>query len=305
MHTFRLLLASLLLFFSTLSFSQQVVPIVWPFSVGSNQVNFIRAISDEANKQQSKYTFVVEFKAGAGGAIAAKYVNHYKGLALLSSSSSFFSRPEFYPNESHRVEDFKPVYIECTGQPYGILSSKYKNMEELRQQKRLTIGANYGSITEAMVRELQFALPDTVVDIVPYASGTVQATQEVLAGRMDLNVDLPGESLQWIESGKITVVGSSGIVENKNFKTFYGQGYKGFADLTSSYAIYASVSTTPETIKELHEIFTKAAVASGQRLQDFYARDYCTPANLSLAQTNNLFAKWSKYWPEKLAKLKQ
>lgn len=305
MHTFRFSIASLLLFFSTLSFSQQVVPIVWPFSVGSNQVNFIRAITDEANKQQSKYTFIVEFKAGAGGAIAAHYVKNYKGLALLSSSSSFFSRPEFYPNESHRVDDFKPVYIECTGQPYGILSSKFKNMDELRQQQRLTIGANYGSITEAMVRELQMSLPSTEVVIVPYASGTMQATQEVVAGRMDLNVDLPGESMQWIESGKINVVGASGTIENKNFKTFYGQGYSGFTGLTSSYAMYTSSSTSASTIKELHEIFTKAAAASGHRLQDFYARDYCAPANLSLAQTNNLFDKWSKYWPEKLAKLKQ
>ena len=294
----------LFLFFSTVTYAQQLVPIIWPFSIGSNQATFVRIIIAEANKQQTKYNFILENKPGAGGYLAARYVQDYKGLAIISSSSSFFSRPIFYPNESHRVEDFKPVYIECTGQPYLILSSKYKNLEELRKLDRVTIGANFGSITEVMVRQLQVALPNTQVDIVPYASGTLGPTQEVLAGRLDLNVDLPAEAMQFIESGKLHVVGGSGTLDHKNVTTFNSQGVKGFNGLTSSYAMYVKNTTDPKVIAELHSIFSKAALASGDKLQDAYNRDYCPGANLSLKESDDIFKKWTKYWPEKLSTLK-
>jgi tripartite-type tricarboxylate transporter receptor subunit TctC len=298
------LLLSLLLAISSVSYAQPTVPIIWPFSIGSNQATFVRLLIIEANKQQNKYNFILDNKPGAGGYLAARYVQDYKGLAIISSSSSFFARPVFYPNESHRVEDFKPIYIECIGQPYLILSAKYKTLDDLRKQERVTIGANLGSITEAMARELQVILPNVKVDIVPYASGTLGPTQEVLAGRLDLNVDLPAEAMQHIESGKLHVIGTSGTTDHKFMKSFNSQGFKGFAGMSSSYAMYVRFSTDPELIKELHEIFTKAAVASGEKLQEAYSRDYCPAANLTLKESNNVFNKWIKYWPEKLSNLK-
>jgi tripartite-type tricarboxylate transporter receptor subunit TctC len=298
------LLIAILLVVSSFSYAQTTVPIVWPFSIGSNQATFVRLLIIEANKQQNKYNFILENKPGAGGYLAARYVQDYKGLAIISSSSSFFARPVFYPNESHRTQDFLPIYIECIGQPYLILSSKYKTLDDLRKQERVTIGANLGSITEAMARELQVILPNVKVDIVPYASGTLGPTQEVLAGRLDLNVDLPAEAMQYIETGKLHVIGTSGTADHKFMKSFNSQGFKGFSGMSSSYAMYVRFSTDPELIKELHEIFTKAAVASGEKLQEAYTRDYCPAANLTLKESNSVFNKWIKYWPEKLSNLK-
>jgi tripartite-type tricarboxylate transporter receptor subunit TctC len=297
-------LASLIfLFFSTFAQATPIqVPIVWPFSVGSNQVNFIRAIIDDANKKQDKYVFYVEFKPGAGGTIAARYVENYKGLALLSSSSSFFVRSFYYPNESHKVENFKPVLIECTGQPMAVVSKTFSSIDELKNQKRLTVGANFGSLTEAVVRQLQQALPGVEIDIVPFP-GTVQGTQEVLAGRLDLNIDTPGESLQWLELGRLNMIGSTGTVENKHFKTFNSQGIRGFSGLTNNYMMVAGSKTDSATVRELHEILRASAQAASVRLREFYARDYCVEADLNFKQTNDLFNKWSAYWPEKLNSL--
>lgn len=293
-------LASLLFFISTLTLAAPVqVPIVWPFSVGSNQVNFIRTIIDDANRKQDKYNFFVEFKPGAGGTIAAQYVDNHKGIALLSSSSSFFVRPFYYPNESHKVENFKPVLIECTGQPLAVVSKNFTSLDELKNQKRLTIGANFGSLTEAVVRQLNQVLPNVEIDIIPFP-GTVQATQEVLAGRLDLNVDTPGESLQWLEIGRINMIGSSGTVENKYFKTFNSQGIKGFGGLTNNYMMVASSKTDPAIVKELHDILRASAQTTAVRLREYYARDYCVEADLNFKQTNELYNKWSAYWPEKL-----
>lgn len=304
MSLFRILVLSVLFFINTSVNAQLTVPIIWPFAIGSNQVIFTRLIAQEANAQQSKYKFIIDFKTGAGGYIAARTVQEYKGLAILHTSSSFYSRPVFYPNESHRVEDFKPVYIECIGQPYLILSAKFKTLDEVKKQSRVTIGANLGSITEAMVRELRLALPNVEIDIIPFAGGTLGSTQELLAGRLDLNVDLPGESMQYVEAGKLNVIGSSGTIDYEHLKTFNSQGFKGFSDLVSSYAMYVKNNTDPNQIKELHDIFSKAAISAGSKLQEAYARDYCPGVNLTLAESTDIFNKWVKYWPEKLSNLK-
>jgi tripartite-type tricarboxylate transporter receptor subunit TctC len=294
----------LLFFFSTLTQAQQPisVPVIWPFAIGSNQVNFIRAIIDDANKKQDKYNFYVEFKPGAGGTVGAQYVENHKGISLLSTSSSFFIRPYYYPEQSHKVENFKPVLIECTGQPLAIISKRFSSLEELKNEKHLSVGGNLGSITEALVRQLQQVLPNTELDLIPY-TGTIQATQDVIADRLDLNVDTPGESLQWLEADKIKTIGASGTVENKYFKTFNSQGIKGFSGLTNNYIMVANSKTDPETIKELHEILRSSAQATATQLREYYARDYCNEADLNFKQTNEIFNKWSIYWPEKLNSL--
>jgi len=278
------------------------VPIVWPFSIGSNQVNFIRTIIDDANKKQNKYNFYVEFKPGAGGTIAAQYVENHKGIALLSSSSSFFVRAFYYPGESHRVENFKPVLIECTGQPLAVVSKNFSTVEELKSQRRLTIGANFGSLTEAVVRQLQQTLPGVEIDLIPFP-GTIQGTQEVLAGRLDLNVDTPGEALQWLEADKLNTIGASGQVENKHFKTFKSQGIQGFGELVNNYMMVTNSRVDPATVRELHEILRASAQTTAARLKEFYAKDYCIAVDMDFKQTNDVFNRWSAYWPEKLGRL--
>ena len=282
----------------------QVVPIVWPFSVGSNQVNFIRAIIDEANKQQTKYTFVTEFKAGAGGTVAAQYVRSHNSIALLSSSSSFYVRPEFYPNptESHSTSDFKPVLIECTGQPYSINSVKYKTIDDVRKQKSLTIGVGLGSLTEAVARQFQQVVPNTELVFVPY-SGTLQSLNDVLAGTLDLNVGLPTETLQFANMGKVTVIGATGTKEHPFFPTFNGQGVKGFEGLVSNYQMVIKSSTDSDVVEELHTILRRAAKSS-KTLQGFYAIDYCTGVDFDFNRTNEFFTQQTKYWPTKLKSLK-
>ena len=285
----------------------QIVSITWPFATGANMANGIRVLVDEANKQQSKYTFIFENKPGAGGTIAAKYAygQYPHQLGTVSSSSSFFVRPNFYPNESHKIEDFTPIMIQCTGQPFVIISNKYKSIEELRQQKRLTIGANLGSLTEAMARQLQTVLPNTELDIISYNSGTVQPTQDLLGGVLDLNVDLPGEVFQFIEAGKLNAIGISGTRDYKYYKTFSGQGVKGFEGLVSNYQIAINNQFDPKIIAELHDILVSAAKSS-KSLQDIYDRDYCTNSNnLNLKQSTDMYNRWTKYWSEKLQSLKK
>ena len=298
------LLAVLLATLSLSAFAGKIIPIVWPAATGAAQANYIRVIIDQANKDQDKYTFIYDNKPGAGGTVAAKYVEAYNGIALLSYSSSYFIRPVFYPNESFNTADFKPVLIECTGQPYSIVSVKYKSLEEIRREKDLTIGVLLGSLTEANARELQTLLPNTHLTFVGY-NGTTQSTQEVMAGRLDLNVDLPSELKPWVDAGKITVLGASGTKEYPGLPTWNSKGIKGFSDLVSNYQMVVHGSKVDEpTRQELHEILRKAA-RTAPGLQELYDSDRCTRADVDLKTTDALYAKWSKYWPDKLSNLKQ
>ena len=271
------------------------VPIVWPFAAGSNQANYARAIVEQANLDQKKYQFYFDNKPGAGGTIASQHVLNYNGLALLHSSSSFWVRPVYYPNESFKNTDFTPVAIECVGQPYVIVSVKYKNIEELRQQKRVTIGVTMGSLTESLARALQNALPNTEVALIGY-NNTLQPTQEMLAGVLDLNVDLPTSIIQWVEAGKVNVIGASGTEYHKPFVTFHGQGIKGFDNLVSNYQIVAPAKTDPATVKELHKILN-TAIQRSDKVRQLYANDFCTVQNVDLKTSKNIFDNWLKNWP--------
>jgi tripartite-type tricarboxylate transporter receptor subunit TctC len=283
------------------SYAQQSVPLVWPFAPGSNQSNFARAIIEEANKQQTKYLFHFENKPGAGGSIAANYVLNYNGIALLTSSSSFFVRPVYYPNESHKTSDFTPVIIQCTGQPYVVVSAKYKTIAELKTQPKLTIGATLGSLTEALGREVKNNLPgSTDMAFIGY-NNTLQPTQEMIGGVLDLNVDLPASTVQWVETGKISVIGTSGTRDYPGYKTFGSQGIRGFEDLVSNYQIVASAKTDPAVVQELHTILRKAARDS-ERLAMLYKNDFCTQADVDLKTANTMYDRWSKNWATWLKK---
>lgn len=296
----KLILGLSALVLSAAAVAQQQVPIVWPFAAGSNQSNFVRAIVEEANKQQTKYVFFFDNKPGAGGSIAANHVLNYNGPALLSSSSSFFVRPVYYPNESHKVSDFTPVIVQCTGQPYVVVSAKYKTMAELKNQPKLSIGATLGSLTEALGREVKNNLPTTDMAFIGY-NNTLQPTQEMIGGVLDLNVDLPASTVQWVESGKINVIGTSGTRDYPGYQTFRSQGIRGFEDLVSNYQIVASTKTDPAVVQELHAILRKASRDS-ERLATLYRNDFCTQADVDLKTANAMYDRWAKNWATWLKK---
>jgi tripartite-type tricarboxylate transporter receptor subunit TctC len=281
--------------------AQTVVPIYWPFSIASTQSNFIRLIVEQANKDQKKYTFILEHKPGAGGSIAVKTLTSQNRLALLGHSSSFFVRPVIYPNENaYKFKDFTPVLVQCTGEPYAIISSKYKQFEQLQKQKFLSIGVIIGSLTEIQARQLRKTLPNTEITIVGF-QGTPEITQQVLAGNLDLGVDFPSDLTQWIELNKINVIGISGNISHKNFPAFSKIGITGFENFSSDYMIIANINTEPELLMELNNILQHASRAT--ELKDLYDKDYCKKEYLTLQQSNDLYKKLSETWPVKITEL--
>lgn len=285
-------------FFLGISFAKQNVSIVWPFSIGANQVNFLRLIIDEANKQQNKYNFIVEFKPGAGGTIGANHVLNNNQLTLLASSSSFFIRPVIYPNESYNTKDFRPIYIECIGQPLIISSSKYTSLNEIKKQSRLTIGITPGSVTEIAAKELRKHLLNTQLDFIPY-QGAHLVLNDTISGNLDLAISWPADTKQLVESKKINVIGISGIKDFNQFKTFHSQNIKGFEDLVISYLIVANSKIADDQAEELHKILKRGAQSS-LNIKNLFDADICTPVDYNWNQTNEIYIRWQNYWFEKI-----
>jgi tripartite-type tricarboxylate transporter receptor subunit TctC len=295
----KLLIATILALTALSSFAQQQVPIHWPFALSGTIVSTMRLTIAEANRQQNKYVFYFDVKQGAGGAIAANATLNHNGPALLYTSSSFFVRPIFYPNESHDISMFAPVTIECAEQPWVIVSSKYKSLAELRQQKRVTIGANFGSLTEVIAKELQSKLPNTEVSIIGYKD-IITPTLDVIAGNLDLNVDMTSSSLQWIEKSKLHTIGTTGTKDYKHFPSMKSQGMTGFDGLIGSFFVVAKASDK-DFAREAHEILTKAS-RNVPELGPMFNSDYCVRPDYDYKKTVDHYAQWNRYWPGALKK---
>jgi tripartite-type tricarboxylate transporter receptor subunit TctC len=295
----KIILTLILAFSSAFANAKQVVPIVWPFAAGSAQANFLRELIEESNKQQDKYQFVFENRPGAGGAVAANHVLNNNSFTLLGTTSAFFIRPVFFPNESYNINSFAPVYIQCTDQPLVLVSTKFKSFEDLKNNKRLTVGAINGTITDATVQQLAKSLPGVTVDLIPY-QGTLQSVNDVLGGQLDLAVGFVADVEQFVNLGRLSIVGMTGTVDHLGHKTFNSQKVPGFTRLASSYSIMANKNANPELLEEIHRIFDKSA--NSTRLKTFYERDLCKPASLSFKETNAQFNSWQNYWKEKLKK---
>jgi tripartite-type tricarboxylate transporter receptor subunit TctC len=295
----KIILTLILAVSSAIVNAKQVVPIVWPFAAGSSQANFLRELIEESNKQQDKYQFVFENKPGAGGAVAANHVLNNNSFTLLGTTSAFFIRPVFFPNESYNINSFTPVYVQCTDQPLVLISTKFKSFEDLKNNKRLTVGAINGTITDVIVQQLAKSLPGATVDLIPY-QGTLQSVNDILGGQIDLAVGFVADVEQFVNLGRLSIVGMTGTIDHLGYKTFNSQKIPGFTKLASSYSIMANKNSNPETTEEIHKIFDKAA--SSTRLKTFYERDLCKPANLSFKETGVQFNNWQNYWKEKLKK---
>ncbi len=109
--------------------AQQQISIIWPFGMGDTQAQYSRSLVEELNKAQKKYIFILENRPGAGATIGARHVATTPNT-ILSASTAFFVRPNFYPEDSHKVSDFQPLMTQCAA-PMVIVSKKYKTWKEI------------------------------------------------------------------------------------------------------------------------------------------------------------------------------
>lgn len=279
---FKKIVAALLMCIASVSFAKETITIIWPFNIGSNQANTLRAIIVEANASQSDYELILDNKPGAGGVVAANYVIAHPHNTVLAMSSSFFIRPNF-ATPVYSVDSFTPVFVQATGSPIAVLSKRYTSYRDVPLTGDTTVGtAGVGTISDLVAANI------TNARRIPYPS-MIAADKDVMGQHIDLSTDFVGDISGLIESNSINVLGITGTKSIGNMKPL-----KGFEKLVANYGIYASTEMPDSTVQALHALFGK--VNNNQPVVESYNRDHLTPAVMTMRQSLEWFKDQTKYW---------
>lgn len=270
--------------------AQQLISIVWPFGMGDTQAQYSRSLVEELNKSQKKYNFILENRPGAGATIGAKHVAATPN-SVLAASTAFFVRPNFYPEESHSVADFRPLMTQCAA-PMVIVSKKYRNWNEVDKAKPINIGiSGLGATSHLMAMEIVKRYPNA--QPVPY-KGTKEASMDVISGNLELSVAFLGEVEGFLDKGDLYALGISGRKAVRGVPTLESQGFAGVGEVVNMHSLQVPKSMPESQYAELRAMVVQAARADS--VQRAYAVDYCEPSNLDTAATQRWFDGQVALW---------
>ena len=276
----------------TPAIAKETITIVYSWTAADTAANFHRSLADEANKIQNKYTFIFDTKPGAGGSIAANHVLTQSN-SILATASAFFVRPNFFPDDSHDISKFRELFPQCSA-PAVITSKKYKTWADVPTNKPITIGmSGMGTTTHLIATQIAKKYP--LLIIVPFKS-TSEAILSVLSDSTDLAVNFMGDSVQYVETNKINVLGTTGNKTISGVSPLSHQGFTKDLELMDVPAqILIPVSFPATKASELRAILLKAGRA--QSVMDSYKPDFCQSNNqMNDEEIQSWYAKQTATW---------
>lgn len=237
--------------------ASQTVEVVWPFNMGTNQANVFRELLQNANALQNKYSFVMINRPGAGGEVAAKFVETSNNFTILASTSSFYIRPLLFKN-SYDTNNFQLLKQVCVDQPLVIFSKTHSSLN-LKQNDVVNIGILPGSITQLLPIRISDSKPSIKFNLVPY-KGTLDARNDMLGRHIQMNVDFLSKTiLNGNIDSDVNILGITGSKSYGRAKTFESQDIKGLSEIVLDMFLFVNKNTKPEVVAELYSIFEKAA----------------------------------------------
>ena len=268
------LLVSLLAALSLSVSASETITIVYSWTPADTAANFHRSLAAEANKIQDRYNFVFDSRPGAGGSIAANYVANTPNT-VLATASAFFIRPNFFPNESHDISQFRSLFPQCAA-PAVISSKKYKTWADVPTDRPISIGmSGMGTTTHLIATQIAKKYPNLV--IVPFKS-TSEALVSVLSDSTDMAVNFMGDSAQYVETNRLSVLGATGSRTINGVSPLSSQGFTRDLDVMDVPAQLVVHNSFPAAkAQEIRAIFLEA----GRRpaVLDSYKPDYCQSNN--------------------------
>jgi len=276
--------------------ARETITIMYAFSPNDSVANYHRTLTIEANRIQDRYTFVLDGKPGAGGAIASNYALNNSNV-LLAHSTAFFVRPNVYPNESYDLAAFKEQFVHCMA-PMAVTSSKYRSWNEVAQGKRITVGiSGLGVTTHLAALQLQKKYP--AMEIIPFKS-TSDSMVSMVSGQTDLHIGFISEAEQWSKENRstdkvVSILGITGTKVVNGYVPLINQGFpQAFADMNVGHHILTPAKYDPARIQEFYNIFARASRA--KIVRDAYAVDYCAPLEVPISDLQKFYTFHTDYW---------
>jgi len=289
------LLAIIAMALSFAATAKETVTIYYAFSPADSIANYGRTLVQEANRIQDRYTFLFDTKPGAGNAIAANFVKSNPNT-ILFTSSAFWIRPEFYPNESYDVRDFREFMPFCTS-PVAISSVKYKSWDEIPKNQQLNLGVSGLGVTTHLI-SLQIVDKYPNAQPVPFKS-TSEAFMGLVSGNLDISLGFLTDHHAWASDPatkvKTHVLGITGAKSMLGYKPVADLG---FNPITKSLNIPHHMvvpTTTPDAkFREWREIMTRAV--KHQSVLDSYKADMCEPLVLKDTELDPWYNEQHQKW---------
>jgi tripartite-type tricarboxylate transporter receptor subunit TctC len=282
--------------------AKENITIFYAWGPGDSVANYHRTIANEANKIQDKYNFIVDYKPGAGGAIASNHVLATPN-SILAHSTAFFVRPVVYPNESYDLTKFKEQYVHCLA-PLAIVSVKYKSWREVPTNASIGI-SGLGVTTHLAAVEIQKKYSQ--LNIIPF-KGTTESMLSMVAGQTDLHIGFISEAEQWSKENassdrKVTVLGITGAKVVNGYTPLIKQGFDPiFSNMNVGHHLVIPATVGEEQRKEIHGIFAQAAKTESVRAA--YAVDYCEPQSVPATGLDKFFEFHTGYWKKLASQVK-
>lgn len=289
----RKLLAVLLSVIALSASAKETINITYAFGVGDAMSNYDRALVEELNRTQDKYSFIFDVKPGAGNAIAANYVKNTPNT-ILATSGAFWVRPVFYPNESYNTADFKGILPQCSD-AMSIASTKFKTMKDVPTDRPLNIAVTgLGVVSHLIAVKFTEKYPNTL--IVPYKSPT-DAITALLSGQVDFAIGYVGDQENW-GAGKyaINILGVTGNKPVNGHPTLTSVGLaKLLEESDNPNQFFVPATWTDEKYKEIRAMLVKASAS--KIVRDAYAVNYCRSLDqMSDKDMQAWFENQDKHW---------
>jgi tripartite-type tricarboxylate transporter receptor subunit TctC len=257
---------------TTLAFAQafpsRPVHIIVPFAPGGNLDVTARLLGESMSKQLGQ-PFVIENRAGAGGALGSEAVAKAApdGYTLVAgTTATTMVSPLLIPNPPYRLASFAPVGMMAVT-PLILevpAASPHKDFKSYlafvkANPGKITIGhSGNGTTNHVAILLLQDALKVSW-NIVPY-KGSGPALIDLVGGQIDSMVDQTSSSLPQIQGGKLRAIAvgtRTRIADLPDVPTLDESGVKNFEAVTPS-GLLAPANTPPEVVRTLNAALGKA-----------------------------------------------
>lgn len=261
------------------------VTLVVPYAPGVTDQE-ARKLAEGLSKELGQ-PFIVQNKAGAGGAIGAQFVASAKpdGYTLLYAAPAVITISPFTANTPYKFEDLQPI-ARTTTSPHVLAASTnapYKNGKDMIEYAKKNPGkivfGSSGAGTAVHLAGEAFAQSAGIQILhVPY-KGLAPAITDVLGGSVDFVIGLPVAIKLQVDGGKLNAIAQFGPERNSsmpNVPTLKELGVN--LSLSVDLGIFAPANTPKEIIEKINMSVQK--VLSSAEFREFAIPRMITPAFL-------------------------